>query len=76
MIVQVGDLKDLKYNYDYSRGTGIEMRNEQRDVKIKSQAFLNLWYERIYMLVSHAYTKTLRVSLMTINTEVYKVSQE
>ena len=52
------------------------MRNEQRDVKIKSQAFLNLWYERIYMLVSHAYTKTLRVSLMTINTEVYKVSQE
>ena len=28
MIDQVGDLKDLKYNYDYQRGPSIDMRNK------------------------------------------------
>ena len=31
MIVQVGDLKALKYNYDYQRGPSSHLRKEQRD---------------------------------------------
>ena len=69
--------KILKYNYEYQRGPSIDMRSfEQSDWKIKSQVFMNLWYGRICMLVSHAYTKTLPVSLMARDTDICKISQE